>query len=193
MEKAKVYKIESDCLQGGVIRREEDPMRGKISKAMVALIAAAFVLCFVSSCDLEGSTQFYTVPTWLRGEYLTDTAESTREEAADGQRYFVGVRATSNNVSLLYRVKGTGTDSKTDRLVEYRQERVPAMINPSYTASFPVEQDPGVFTISAYVGSGAYPPATLRIERVTDWFTGETVAIEFKFKPEGLGGYRILP
>lgn len=33
-------------------------MRGKISKAMVALIAAAFVLCFVSSCDLDGPTQY---------------------------------------------------------------------------------------------------------------------------------------
>ena len=166
-------------------------MRGKISKAMVALIAAAFVLCFVSSCDLEGQTQYdYTVPTWLRGEYLTDTAESTREEAADGQKYFVGVRATSNNISLLYRIKGTGTDSKTDHLVVYSQERVPAMINSSYTASLPVEQNPGVFTISAYVG--AYPKATLKIETGTDWLTGEP-GIWFYFNPNGLGGFRILP
>ena len=164
-------------------------MRGKISKAMVALIAAAFVLCFVSSCDLEGPTQYiYTVPTWLRVEYLTDTAETAREEADDGQRYFVGIKATSNNISLLYRIKGTGTDSKTDRLVVYSQEKVPAMINPSYTASVPVEQYPGVFTISAYVG--AYPQTTLWIKKGTNWL-GEPV-IWFEFSNNGLGGFRIL-
>lgn len=165
-------------------------MRGKISKAMVALIAAVFVLCFVSSCDLEGPTQYiYSVPKWLQGEHLTDTAETAREEAAEGQRYFVGVKATPNKIYLLYRVKGIGTDSEKDRLVEYSQEQVPAMINPSYTASVPVEQYPGVFTISAYVG--AYPQATLKIERGTDWLTGEP-GIWFYFNPNGLGGYRIL-
>ena len=165
-------------------------MRGKISKAMVALIATAFVLCFVSSCDLEGPTQYiYSVPKWLQGEHLTDTAETTRKEADDGQRYFVGVRATSNNISLLYRIKGTGTDSETDQLVVYSQEKVPAMINSSYTASLPVEQYPGVFTISAYVG--AYPQATLKIERGTDWLTGEP-GIWFEFSNNGLGGFRIL-
>ena len=164
-------------------------MRGKISKAMVALIAAAFVLCFVSSCDLDGPNQYiYTVPTWLRGGYQLDeaAADQVRAEAINGQKYFVGVRATSNNISLLYRIKGTGTDSKTDRLVEYSQEKVPAMINHSYTAGPAVvweNENPAYVSIHAF--DGTHAKANLYIYNYGYY-------LKFDFYPYGLGGFRIL-
>ena len=185
MEKAKVYKIESDCLQRGVIKKE-DPMRGKISKAMVALIAAAFVLCFVSSCDLDGPTQYiYTVPTWLRGGYLMneDAVAQARAEADVGQKYFVGVRATSNSILLLYRIKGTGTD---DELVVLRQEEVPAMINHSYTAGPAVvweNENPAYVSIHAF--DGTHAKASLYIYNYSPY-------LKFDFNPKGFGGFLIL-
>ena len=162
-------------------------MRGKISKAMVALIAAAFVLCFVSSCDLDGPTQYiYTVPTWLRGGYLMneDAVAQARAEADVGQKYFVGVQATSNSISLLYRIKGTGTD---DELVVLRQEEVPAMINPSYTAGtigIWDDKKPEYIAIRAMVGTHA--KASLYIDNYSPY-------IRFRFEPYDLGGFRILP
>ena len=164
-------------------------MRGKISKAMVALIAAAFVLCFVSSCDLDGPTQYlYSVPKWLQGGYQLnkDAADQFRAEAINGQKYFVGVRATSNNISLLYRIKGTGTDSQTDELVVYSQEKVPAKINPSYTAAPIVvweNENPEYVSIHAF--EGGHAKASLYIYNYSPY-------LKFDFNPKGLGGFLIL-
>ena len=49
-----------------------------------------------------------SLPAWIQGEHYTDTADATRDEASVGEKYFVGIKATSNSLSFLYREKSEG-------------------------------------------------------------------------------------
>lgn len=113
-----------------------------------------------------------------------DAVAQARAEADNGQKYFVGVRATSNSISLLYRIKRTGTE---DELVVYRQEEVPAMINHSYTAGPAVvweNENPAYVSIHAF--DGTHAKASLYIYNYGSYLL-------FRFNPYDLGGFRILP
>ena len=165
---------------------------------LITVIAAVFILFIASSCDFGGpETYIYTVPSWLanKGDLTTikTTAPDTREEAKDGQRYFFGVSATSDSITLIYKIKGTGTDAATDHEVRYKQEEVARMIDPSYEAN-PALYDPNKpDMIRIYATKDRYSEAEMIIERVvSEDILGEVLTYDFEFHPNGIGGYRIL-
>ena len=169
---------------------------------LITVIAAVFILFIASSCDFGGpETYIYTVPSWLanKGDLTTieTTAPDTREEAKDGQRYFFGVSATSDSITLIYKIKGTGTDAATDHEVRYEQEEVARMIDPSYEAN-PVMPDPsdpsGNSLVILASRQDKTPAAEMIIRRVVSEDITETgTYLYFDFWPTyGIGGYRIL-
>ena len=107
---------------------------------LITVIAAVLILFIASSCDFgETVTYKYTVPDWLanKGEFTTKgtTADNARNAAEVGQKYFYGISATSNTLTLIYKVKGEGATVESDSTVRYRQEDVPKMINSTYKAN----------------------------------------------------------
>lgn len=165
---------------------------------LITVIAAVLILFIASSCDLgETVTYKYTVPDWLanKGEFTTDTAADARADAEVGQKYFYGVSATSNTLTLIYKVKGEGATVESDRTVRYRQEDVPQMINSTYKG-FPIITDPSTpnkITIAAYTQDN-YIATMMDIERrYYEDITGEVVYLAFSFFGDnGIGGFRIL-
>ena len=88
------------------------------SKRLLIAVAVILMLALVS-CDFGGGgTNYrYTLPSWLHGTFAVDTATANyaRAEAEVGQKYFVGIRGTSDTLYLIYKVKGTGPDSSSDK------------------------------------------------------------------------------
>ena len=169
---------------------------------LITVIAAVFILFIASSCDFGGpETYIYTVPSWLanKGDLTTrgTTVEDTRADAEVGQSYFYGVSATSDSITLIYKIKGTGTDAATDHEVRYKQEEVARMIDPSYEAN-PVMPDPsdpsGNSLVILASRQDKTPAAEMIIRRVVSEDITETgTYLYFDFWPTyGIGGYRIL-
>ncbi len=163
---------------------------------LITVIAAVLILFIASSCDFgETVTYKYTVPGWLanKGEFTTDTAADARADAEVGQKYFYGVSATSNSITLLYKVKGNGATVESDSTVRYRQEDVPKMINSSYKSNPAIidPQDTSGNTVLIWASeqdnsSGPW----LRIRRSFEPLEGWV--IYFDFDQNGIGGFRIL-
>lgn len=160
------------------------------SKRLLIAVAVILMLALVS-CDFGGSDThyIYTLPSWLQKTFEVDTAtaNNTRAEAEVGQKYFVGVKGTSDTLSIIYRIKGTGSDSSSDKKVTYRQDQIPKMIKSSYTASVVLTEGN---TVSAYAFDGAYGVASIKITKDVDIF--ERDIVRFSFNPNGIGGFRIL-
>ena len=167
--------IHFSCFFRYPIKKE---MRMK-SKRLLIAVAVILMLALVS-CDFGGGgTNYrYTLPSWLHGTFAVDTATANyaRAEAEVGQKYFVGIRGTSDTLYLIYRIKGTGPDSSSDEKVTYRQDEIPKKINSSYTASVVLTEGN---TVSAY-----------EITKDVD-ILGRDI-VRFSFNPNGIGGFRIL-
>lgn len=164
---------------------------------LITVIAAVLILFIASSCDLgEKVTSISQVPSWLANKEfntLGATADATREAAEVGQEYFYGVSATSNSITLLYKVKGNGATVESDSTVRYRQEDVPKMINSSYKSNPAIidPQDTSGNTVLIWASeqdnsSGPW----LRIRRSFEPLEGWV--IYFYFDQNGIGGFRIL-
>ena len=153
-----------------------------------ALIFAVLIMAI--GCEEGTPKLIYTLPDWIHGEHCTATQDATREEAAIGEKYFVGVRASSSSLTFIYREKGEGDDASTDELVEYPYESIPSKINSSWTPGLPDNMYPDLIRIAAYPDGSPYYTATMRIEH-SKTLEGNDL-IEFSFNPEGIGGFRIL-
>ena len=159
---------------------------------LITVIAAVLILFIASSCDLD-ETYKYTVPDWLanKGEVTTDTEADARADAEVGQKYFYGISATSNTLTLIYKVKGEGATVESDRTtVRYRQEDVPKMINSTYKANPILTYPDGTILIWASKQDDT-EAARLRIEWEYDPILGDEIFFQF-FDKNGIGGFRIL-
>ncbi len=165
---------------------------------LITVIAAVLILFIASSCDFgETVTYKYTVPDWLanKGEFTTKgtTADNARNAAEVGQKYFYGISATSNTLTLIYKVKGEGATVESDSTVRYRQEDVPKMINSSYKSNPAIidPQDTSGNTVLIWASeqdnsSGPWLKIRRSFEPLEGW------VIYFDFDPKGIGGFRIL-
>lgn len=157
-----------------------------MKKKLLVAITALLALIAIVSCDMGGGTVTYIdqVPEWLANKTLyTDTGNSARDEAEVGDEYFVGVTATTNSISLIYRVKGANAGS--DRQVTYHQWEVASKIDPSYTPSSAIYYSSSDVVEIYAIGE---PGAILRISRDYDG------SIYFYYYPTESGAktYRIL-
>ena len=158
-----------------------------MKKRSLTILSLIFIVLFFSSaCDDGTSNLIYTLPAWIKGEHYTDTADATRDEASVGEKYFVGIKATSNSLSFLYREKSEGNSASDDKLVEYPYETIPSRINSHWRPGLPDNMYPNLIRISAYPEGSSYPAASMSIER-----SGNDL-IDFFFNPSGIGGFRIL-
>ena len=136
-----------------------------MKKKLLVAITALLALIAIVSCDMGGTeTYIDQVPEWLANKTLyTDTGNSARDEADVGDEYLVGVTATTNSISLIYRVKGA--NAGPDKQVTYHQWEVASKIDPSYTPMSAIYY-PGGEVVVIYANGN--PGASLKISKDYD-------------------------
>lgn len=159
-------------------------------RSLTILLLIFIILLFSSSCDYGSSNLIYTLPAWIHGEHYTDTADAARDEASVGEKYFVGIKATSNSLTFIYREKSEGNSASDDKLVDYPYEKIPSKINSNWRPGLPDNMYPDLIRIAAYPEGSSHPAASMSKEH-SKTLEGDDLIV-FRFNPEGIGGFRIL-